>query len=470
MAKESSNQKALKAGVGYTIGNILLKGITFLSIPLFSRLLSVPDYGVYSTYSSYVSVLTVVVGFALHTSIKNALYDYKGMLNDYCSSVSLVTIINALLLMLISLVFSDQIGSLLSLEPAMVMLVIVESAAMAIVTFYNNYLSVDYRYKEYLYLSLIYAIGGVVMSVILILTMFAEKGYMGRAMGAAIASCVTALYVLVRLFRAAPPRINFKYWQYGMKISLPIVPHGLSQLILAQFDRIMIKKSIGDLEAGLYSFAHNVGMIYQVVANSLDTAWTPWFFEKMEKKEYQQIRKVANFYVGLLGLGAICLMLISPELIVVMGGNKYNTSRSVAIPIVLAMFYSATYNFPASVEYYYKKTNIIAIGTMLAAVLNIVLNALCIPIYGFVAAAYTTVACYLLYYFVHLALSRKIHGSMIYSMKWHLMCLIGVTVFHFLCLVLLDQLVIRLVMLVVILGGTALLVYRKLPELKTMKG
>lgn len=469
MENESSNQKALKAGLGYTIGNILLKGITFLSIPVFSRLLSVSDYGIYNTFGSYVSVLTVIVGFALHASIKNAKYDYSSKLNDYCSSISLVYIFNCLLLLLISVVFSVQIGNLLSLEPAMVTLVILESSAMAIVTLYNDRLSVDYRYKEYLCLSLVYAIGGVVISVILILTAFADKRYLGRATGAAIASCITAIYILVRLFRVAPPKINTEYWKYGLKISIPLMPHGLSQLILAQFDRIMIMKTLGELEAGLYSFAYNVGVIYQVVANSLDAAWTPWFFEKMEKKDVHQIRKIANYYVGLLGLGATSLMLISPELIVILGGNKYNESRMVAIPIVLAMFYSAIYNFPAAVEYYYKKTNVIAVGTMIAAVLNIVLNTIFIPLYGFVAAAYTTVVCYLLYYFVHLMLSRNIHGSMIYSMKWHLLTMTYVTVFHFLCLILLEQIVFRLVILIVILITAGFFIYRKMPELKNSK-
>lgn len=40
----------------------------------------------------------------------------------------------------------------------------------------------------------------------------------------------------------------------------------------------MIKRIIGDTEAGLYSFAYNVGMIFQVITNSLDTAWTPVVF------------------------------------------------------------------------------------------------------------------------------------------------------------------------------------------------
>lgn len=96
--------------------------------------------------------------------------------------------------------------------------------------------------------------------------------------------------------------MNRGFWVYGLKISLPIVPHGLGQLLLAQFDRIMIKRIIGDTEAGLYSFAYNVGMIFQVITNSLDTAWTPWFFEKMEAKDYPSIRRVANGYTAFVSL------------------------------------------------------------------------------------------------------------------------------------------------------------------------
>ena len=40
MQNESSGKKALRAGLGYTIGNILVKGLTFISIPIFGRLLS----------------------------------------------------------------------------------------------------------------------------------------------------------------------------------------------------------------------------------------------------------------------------------------------------------------------------------------------------------------------------------------------------------------------------------------------
>ena len=60
MANESSGKKALKAGLGYTVGNMLVKGLSFLAIPLFARLMTVEDFGIYSTFSSYVMIMTVL--------------------------------------------------------------------------------------------------------------------------------------------------------------------------------------------------------------------------------------------------------------------------------------------------------------------------------------------------------------------------------------------------------------------------
>ena len=99
MANESSGKKALKAGLGYTVGNMLVKGLSFLAIPLFARLMTVEDFGIYSTFSSYVMIMTVLAGFTLHTSVRNAKLDYDERTGSYCSSVTLLVIGNSLLLM-----------------------------------------------------------------------------------------------------------------------------------------------------------------------------------------------------------------------------------------------------------------------------------------------------------------------------------------------------------------------------------
>ena len=76
MPDKDSGRKAVRAGVGYTIGNLLIKGLAFLSIPIFSNLLSTADYGVFNTYSAYMSLFTVVISLGLPSSIRTAHYDF----------------------------------------------------------------------------------------------------------------------------------------------------------------------------------------------------------------------------------------------------------------------------------------------------------------------------------------------------------------------------------------------------------
>ena len=71
------------------------------------------------------------------------------------------------------------------------------------------------------------------------------------------------------------------------------------------------------------------------------------------------------------------------------------------------------YNTIVPSEYYSKKTIYIMLGTSVAAVLNVVLNYIFIQVFGFVAAAYTTLAAYIVYLILHLVISRKLMGYFI---------------------------------------------------------
>lgn len=443
-----NNSKAVKAGIGYTIGNILSKGLSFLAMPLFGRIMSVEDYGKYNTYTAYTSVFFVVAGLALHVSIKNAKIDYEKELKEYTSSLTLMIIINTLILMVLGIVCAGPLERAGLLERADIAVpIVLESFCMAMITYYNHVLAVDYRHKEYVVLSFIYAALGIVLSVVLIETVYTDERFMGRVMGMLISGGLFAVYILFRLYRAAVPKPDKEYWKYGLKISIPIVPHGVSQMILSLSDRVMIKKFCGDTKNGLYGFACNIGVIFTVVTTALDTAWSQWFFDKMEAGEKAEIRKAASIYAVVVAAGAILLMSVSPELIVLMGGEKFRESCILAFPIVMAMFYSFMFGFPSVVEYYHKRTWLIAAGTVFTAVLNIILNLVCIQKYGYVAAAYTTVGCYFVYYVIHVIFAYFIRHEFLYDMRVHGGCVALVSIAGFGFVVSYEMPVIRLMVL-----------------------
>ncbi len=417
MSGEKKNS-AVAAGIGYTVGNILIKGVGILTLPLFSRIMTTADFGAYNVFLSYESLLFVIVGFALHSSIRSANLEFKGNVDKYVSSVSLVYVLNLLIFLAVVLLFGDTLSKWLALEKPLIFLLVIYSFGSAIVTLYNTRVSLNYDYKRYLVIAVINTVGNVALSLILILTLFRDQKAMGRAVGTSLIFAALAVFVLISLYKKAKPRINRQYWKFGLKYSLPVVPHGISQVLLAQFDRIMIRSMVSDAAAGIYSLAGNVKIIFTVITSSLAEVWSTWVFKELDQKNYPAIRARATQLITLFAILTVGLLAISPELIFVLGGSEYNLARYVVIPVILDGFILFLYELVSSGEYYMKKTTYIMYGTIAAAVLNVILNYIYISKYGFIAAAYTTLFSYVCYLIFHMAICRKLLGFFIVPIKW----------------------------------------------------
>ena len=79
------------------------------------------------------------------------------------------------------------------------------------------------------------------------------------------------------------------------------------------------------------------------------------------------------------------------------------------IPIVaLGVYFTFVYDLFCCVEFYYGATKYVMIASIIGAVFNIILNAIFIPIYGFLAAGYTTLVCYILFMIMHFVFMRRV--------------------------------------------------------------
>ena len=403
-----SNSKALRSGIGYTLGNVLIKGINFLTLPIFSRLLSPEEFGVYNVFASYDLILFVVLGLALHASIQSANLEYRGKINSYTASISLFYVINGLVALGVALLFRNALGDLMGLPPAAVSLLVLSSFSGAVITLYNTRISLDYSYGKYLLVSACSSVLNIALSLGLMLTVFDGNRLMGRIIGASIPTFAISLVLLGNFFRKAKPQFSKTYWKFGLKYSLPIVPQGISQMLLNQCDRIMIRSMVSDAAAGLYSLAGNIKLVLVIITDSVTTAWTTWFYAQMDKGDKGAIQKRATQLLMLFFIFTAGLMALSPELVQLLGGAKYDQSKYVAVPLVLDAFALFLYNLAVPGQYYAKKTTYIMYGTIAAAVVNIALNYIFIQRFGFIAAAYTTLASYLLFAAVHYCISGKL--------------------------------------------------------------
>lgn len=421
MLEDDKSNKAIKAGIWYTVGNILVKGIAFLTIPLFTFLMNTDQYGLYNTYAAYVSIVAVVVSLGLPSSVRTVRYDLPEKENAYHINSALLIVLAFICFLLLAVCLEDILVQIWGLSRVLVPIVIVNSACTAIQSYYNNILSINFRYREFLNISFCYSAVSVVLSTLFICFLFQKQGALGRALGNMVPMVAIAGYALFHIFRKDKIRLDKEYVKYGIRFGLPLIPNDLSSLVLTQFDRIMIYRIIGESESGLYSFAYNVAVIYQVISNSIETAWTPWMFSKLNDMAYAEIRKSLKFYLGLLTFGAVLLTLVSPEVIVFLSSEEYWDSRNVVIPIIFAMYFYALATIPVGIGFFHKKTGWISVCTFCTAICNIVLNAIFIPSYGYQAAAYTTLVCYFLYAVVHMIVAARLEPISLLKMPFLLL-------------------------------------------------
>ncbi|HHU9947385.1 TPA: lipopolysaccharide biosynthesis protein, partial [Escherichia coli] len=118
---------------------------------------------------------------------------------------------------------------------------------------------------------------------------------------------------------------NPKYFRFIVTVSVPLIFHLLGHQLLGQLDRIMLARLYNTKEVAMYSFGYSLGMIIQIVLNSINMAWIPWFFDARKEKLLQLSTYISRYlYLGVfLTLGYLTVF---PELAQIMGGDKYSSS------------------------------------------------------------------------------------------------------------------------------------------------
>ena len=196
-----------------------------------------------------------------------------------------------------------------------------------------------------------------------------------------------------------------------------MVIHGLSGQLLSSCDRIMIRNICGNSMNALYSIAYTGATVISVLWTSLNTAWSPWAYDQMNDNNFGKLRKASKIYVALFALVVVLFLVIAPEVMLIMGGDDYLEAVVVIPPVVVGMFFQFVYSLYVNIEIYNKKQKYTAVGTTIAATLNIVLNWLFIPIYGYVAAAYTTLVGYIALFLIHYFIVCRMKMQWYYDSK-----------------------------------------------------
>nr|WP_317413402.1 oligosaccharide flippase family protein [uncultured Solibaculum sp.] len=411
----------VKASFWFLICSFLQKGISMITTPIFTRLLSTAEYGQYNVFNSWLGIVTIFVSLNLAAGVyTQGLIKFEKEGKVYSSSLQGLTVVLCFSWTVIYLLFRDFWNDLFSLTTVQMLAMLVMIWTTAVFKFWAGEQRVLYRYRALVLVTLIVSFAKPVVGIVFVV--LAEDKVTARILGLALVELIGYTgFFFIQMWRGKK-FFSAKFWKHALRFNLPLIPHYLSQVVLGSSDRIMIKSMVGDSQAGIYSLAHNISLIMSLFNTALSQTISPWLYRKIKENKIKDIAPIAYISLTLIASVNLLLIALAPEAVAFFAPATYHEAIWVIPPVAMSVYFMYSYDLFAKFAFYYEKTNFIMIASLLGAGLNIVLNYICIGIWGYVAAGYTTLVCYIVYsvghyIFMNKTCNRYCDGARPYELK-----------------------------------------------------
>jgi len=407
----------LKDLIRYIPSQVLPGFIAFLSVPVITRLVSPGDYAYYTLVMATVMIFTTICGWVGMGVIRfYVLYKEAGKEQDFKAGVtylSLLTVAGAgaafcLALMMLAQRLEPSLGFLMGIG-------VVIFIARAISDVLCQFLRVQYRLGWFSAYKTWEAGGTLLLGLVLVLGLGA--GVKGLLWGAAAAS----LLALVPLWRQVLGDVKLAVnqialWWLAREIaaySLPLVASNLAAWVLSLGDRYVLAASRSAYEVGIYAAAYSIAEKSILMLSTLFMfASGPLMVEIWETRRAAAAGKlltgVMRAYLILCLPAVVGLAALSREAMRVLTGAEYAAGYRVLPWVAAGAFFLGFQQRYQAGLVLKKKTVPIMTSMLVAGGLNVLLNVIFVPRYGYMAAAVTTLVCYaLLAGFMVLASQRE---------------------------------------------------------------
>lgn len=399
----------VKASLWFLICGFLQKGVSLLTTPIFTRVMADAEYGRFSVYNSWLGIVQIIVTLNLAAGVyTRGLVKNEDDQDRFSSSMLGLSTTCILIWSVIYAIFSPVINRWLGLTTLLMVAMFLEMWAHAAYQFWSNRERVNYRYKKLVALTVTYVLLRPALALVFVLQADPQHQVEARVLPTVFVNLVLFTFLYISISKKGRCFFHREYWLYALKFNIPLLPHYLSQIVLNQSDRLMINHFCGPADTAYYTVAYTMAMVLLILNNSVSATMNPWIYQSIKHDKVDQIGRVSYAVLALIALTNLAVVMAAPELLMLLGPSSYQAAVWVVPPVTVSVYFMFLYNLFATFEYYYEKTHYVAAATMAGAVLNIVLNAIFIPRFGFVAAGYTTLVCYILYAFAHYFFMQKV--------------------------------------------------------------
>jgi len=385
----------------YGLGTMLLRSISLLVLPLYTRYLTPADYGIVALASTLTSLMSLVFSLSLPNAINRFFFlEEAGRTRRRMSGtiwLAMVTI--ALVLSVILDLTSAPLFGIIAPQLPFTPYVRVAIWTAFLSLFGQvplGLLQVKEKPAEYVWWTSIALVLTVALTVLFVVVL--RKGAYGYLLATLVANALLTVPYVVLTLRDAEVSINGAYLKRALAFSLPLVPHGLASWALSVSDRAILQLYVSLSAVGLYSLGYQFGSIMIMASGAISTAWWPFVYKKMEEKgdgAKPELARLVTYYAFIVCALAIALCIFSRGALKIVVAQSFQSAYSVVPIIVLGYLWNSLYVVPAQFLFVKSQTKWLPVVTVTAGVINVGINFTLIPRFGIMAAAWATFVAFL---------------------------------------------------------------------------
>lgn len=444
----------VKASLWGLVSGIIQKGVSVLSTPIFTRILTTEEYAEYTLFQSWEDIIIIfislnVYNYATYTALSKFETDRRRFI---LSAQSLVTFLAALWLGIV-IVLTDSGINVSEFPKHILILMIADILFMASYNLWVAFQRYDFHYRAMTIVSVI--IGFLRPFVGIVLIYFNVNRNFARIYGLVSVNVLFGLVFYCINCKKASGIFSVKYWRFILTFCLPLIPHFLSAQILSRFDRIMISKMCSTSAVAIYSLGYNISSLMLIVSDAVLNSITPWIYQSVKCNKSNQIKKATNEVILLIASANFALALFAPELVRIFAPETYYEAIYIIPAVSASVYFMFLFNIFATIEYYHSETKYVALASVVAAVINIVLNKIFIMKFGYIAAGYTTLISYIAYSIFHYCFMRVVcrkcdNGMKYFDGRFIFIVSAIFIMLVFLIIILYDKYIVRYIFLLVL--------------------
>ena len=445
----------------YFISNIAVRGLGIISLPVMTRLLLPSDYGLLSVFGSYNSILISILTLNCYVALGRYYYEEQNDLDEFFGT-SIIFVLSLLFISFIFFItFQNKLSSLLNLPAHLIIYLVPFAMFYVFSSWYEQIYVPQQKSKQIAIRNMIRSYGGFALAVLFISLLDKDK-YMGQIYAMTIMGIFFSFYYFCVLRPYIKFSFKLKALKYSLSFSLPLIPHAICSVVLAQADRVLINKYCGPTDVGLFSLAYNIGALLTLVLSALSIAWTPAYFKHMNDKNYAQIDNDIVLIMKILMVCAFFLIMFGKEIGMLLAKSNFHSALFIVPVIVIGLIIHSYSTFYSWNIQYAKKNIYLTPIVVVAGAVSISLNMIFIPKYGYVAAPFASCGAYLTMLLMAMFVSKKIlklHITPIFRVSKPLLIMIPFVFFYYILIFMDLNIVVNVLLKMILLTLFMLIIF-----------